>query len=410
MKKSVGKISAATILAMILLVTGATFPDRALTANGVLEKGEDHVHFDLTLTVNITQTAFNITRKDFEDQRETWTKKWTEWKNMWEERREQWREGWEEWIDRWESWPFQWREEWSTRWRTEWNETWRPEWIAKWSDWDEWMQKWEERWKEIRFENMEKIPEFLRAGFRARMMERFRDLWQKHMNASTLAQCWLTPASQRGLKNALGQSLNKTLQRIYNTSDVYIKNFNLTVELHTDTILTDGTYVSTGIFNLAQTFDLYGVIIQNSSGTFIRSQFRRFNVTEKVDGKRFGYPGWVFTPGKAMFMDLSVFSVPLDEWNKTFDPATNTTTFSLVRNINVTTPYGNVIVDPELNLVVPGEASAVGDVIVVAPILPTDLLPLRIIVPTAAVATLAVLAYYLSKRRTMIPRAYPTIL
>lgn len=405
------KISAGTIIATILLLTTTTYSDQALAATGVLEEGEDHIHFDLTLTVNITRTAFNMTIEEFEDEGQIWTSKWEEWKNRWEETHELgWRERWAQRIRDWASWAESLREEWRERWRAEWNETWKPEWTERWENWEEWMENWGKRWREIRFEDIEEIPEFLRAKFRERMMRRFEDLWERHVNASVLARCWTTPASQLGLKASLGQSLNKTLQRIYNTSDVYIKDFNLAIDLLTRTTLIDGAFMRTGIFNLTQSFDLYGVVIKNSSGTFIRGQFRHINVTERVDGGRFGYHGWVFTPAKAMFMDLSVFSVPLDKWNRTFDAAANTTTFALARDINVTTPFGSIIVDPELSLVVPGEASGVGDVIAIAPMLPTDLVPIKIIVPTMIVATLSLVAYYLVRRKTMMPRGYSSIL
>jgi len=208
------------------------------------------------------------------------------------------------------------------------------------------------------------------------------------------------------LKVALGQSLNRTLERIYNTSDVYIKNFDLDIDLLTSGTLIDDAFVMVGTFNLSKSFDLYGVVIRNSSGTFIRSQFRSLNVTEKVDGTRFGYPKWVFVPGKAMFVDLTVFSVPLEKWEREFDSDTNTTTFTLTKNINVTTPFGSVIVDPELSLIVPGDASGVGDVIVITPISPTDLLPIKVIVPTVAIATVALAAYYLIRKKTLILRRF----
>ncbi len=409
MKKLNGKISATAILAMILLLTSMTFPDHALAARGVLKEDEDSIHFDLTLTVNITRTAFDITKKSFEDEKETWMKKWQTWKALWEDKRPQ-SERWREWMRVWESWKAEWKEEWESKWKAEWDETWKPEWKERWEDWEEWMEEWTARWREIKFGEMEKIPEFIRSLFRERMMKKIEDLWNKHMNASVLASSWFTPASRLGLKRALGESLNKTLQRIYNTSDVYIKNFNLNIELSTKTTLIDDAFMTMDIFNVTQRFDLWGVVIRNSSGTFIRAQYRHLNITEKIDGGKFGYPGWVFTPSKAMFMDLSVFSVPLEKWEKKFDRATNTTMFTLVKNINVTTPFGSVVVDPELSLVVPGDASGVGDMIVITPILPTNILPVRILVPTVAVATLTLMAYYLTKRKTMIQRGHFSLL
>jgi len=406
MEKTIRKTSASAVLVVTLLLTSTAFPDQALAAKGVLKEGENHIHFNLTLIVNITRTAFNMTKEWFEYKKEVWMKKWIAWKDLWEQKREQHKEKWADWMGKWESWNEQWKEEWRKRWKDQWNETWKPEWKEKWDDWDEWMGKWTEKWREIRFEEMQKIPEFMRPDFKKIMMDKFSDLWDKHLNALVLANCWSTPASRFGLKVALGHSLNKSLERIYNTSDVYIKNFDLTIDLLASRTIIDDTFVTMGIFNITESFDLHGVVMRNSSGTFIRSQFRSLNVTERVDGTRFGYPGWVFVPGKAMFMDLTVFSVPLEEWERKFDPATNTTTFALAKNINVTTPFGSVIVDPELSLIVPGDASGVGDVIVITPILPTDLLPIKVIVPTAAIATVAVVAYYLMRKKTLTLRRF----
>jgi len=406
MKRFSMKVSG-TVMLTLMLLASATFADQAGSAKGVLEEGQDHIRFDLTLTVNITQAAFNITKKSFGDEKEAWVNKWEKWKNRWEEKHElQWKGRWRDHMKEWASWKESWKQEWGKMWRAEWNETWNPEWKEKWEEWEEWMKNWKERWNETEYEHFERIPEFIRPRFKHIMMEKFRELWENHVNAPLLARCWDTRASRLGLKTALRQALNKTLQRIYNTSDVYVRNFNMTIDLLTSSTVVDGTYTSTGIFNLTQSFDLYGVVTQNSSGTFIRSQFRSLNVTEKVDGKWFGYPGWVFTPGKAMFLDLSVFSVPFEEWERTVDPTANSTRFTLVRDINVTTPYGSIIVDPELSLVVPGVAAGTGDVIAIIPILPTDLVPVRILVPTVIIATLVLAAYYLLKKKSVMQERY----
>jgi len=200
--------------------------------------------------------------------------------------------------------------------------------------------------------------------------------------------------------------LNRTLQWLYNSTDVYVKNFTLTLEMTTKTLMADDIYLTSGIYNITQSFDIYGIVNNNASGTFIKSQFRHFNITENVENATFlGLPR-NFTPGKAMFLDFTVFAVPLDNWTNTFDPLNNMTTFSLVRDINVTTQYGSVIIDPEMVLVVPGKATASGDTIMVALLLPTDLVPLRLIATATVVATVLVAGYYMIKRKTII--AVPT--
>lgn len=384
------------------ILAPSIFPANAIDAKGVLKQGEDHVHFDLTLTANMTATAFNITKKWFEEDREGLRQKWTNWKTQWEEDHKDWRGNWSEYMKKWMEWAerdHQFETEWEHKWQQQWAEPWDEKWANKWDKWEEWMNKWNEKWEQLKIEETEKMPEFIGPGFQEKMKEKFDELWNKHMNAPTMARCWGTPASQFGLKNALANSINKTLQWIYNSSDVYIKNFNLSIEVTTKTSYTDGTYMMTGVYAVAQSFDLYGVVTSNSSGTFIRSQFRSFNVTEKVDGAKFGFPGWVFTPSKAMFLDLSVFSFPLEQWENTYDSDSNTTTFTLVRDINVTTPYGNVIIDPEMVLVVPGRATAAGNTITIASILPADLVPIEFVVAATIIATVVLAGYYAAMRR-----------
>ena len=411
MKKStIRRNSLVAILASVALMTNVV-PAHALTARGVLEEGEDHIHFDLTLTANVTRTAFDITKRWYEDNAETWQSRWSNWKNRWEGGHTEWTGKWTELMRRWRDWAthnYQSRFEWEHEWREEWGESWNPDWAEKWNAWEEWMENWRTRWEELEFDDTEDVPEFIMPHFRERMKHKFSELWIGHMNAPMLAKCWIAPASRLGFKTALGHSINKTLEWIYNTSDVYIKDFNLTIEVTSKTLYTDGTYTTTGLYNLTQSFDLYGVVTTDDSDIIIRSQFRHLNVTEKVDGALFGYRGWVFTPGKALFMDLSAFSVPLDKW--AVGSTDDTTTFTLVRDINVTTPYGNVIIDPEMVLTVPGRATATGDVISVTAILPTDLMPIKLIGVTTIVATVVFVGYYLGKRRIAVTVPTPKLL
>jgi len=393
------------ILVSAMLLGSSVVPTSALTATGVLEEGEEYIHFDLTLAANITRTAFNMTKEWFEQNRETWSSRWNEWKHRWEERYREWMGKWKDMMEGWRDWArknIRSRDEWEHRWEEEWGEEWKEEWADKWEDWEEWMENWEDRWEELMIERIERIPEFIESHFRERMREKFEELWEKQMNAPRLAACWATPASRLGLRNALGHSLNKTLQWVYNTTDVYVRNFSLTIEVTTKTIYTDGTYFTSGLYDLAAGFDLYGVVIRNESGTYIRSQFRHLNVTEMVDGGEFGFHGWTFTPNKALFMDLTAFSIPLENWESAYDEVANTTTYTLVKDINVTTPYGNVIIDPEMKLVVPGQATAAGDTIAITSILPSDLIPIRLVTAATAIATVILAGYYLGKRRTTI--------
>jgi hypothetical protein len=332
-----------------------------------------------------------------------WMSKWNNWKSLWEDTRQTQGQQWSEWMKGWETWKSLLKQEWVNGWQAEWHQTWNAGWAAKWQQWDEWMGNWTSEWRQINLKEIKEIPEFIMPSFNERMKENFNNLWNRYMNAPVMAQCWAVPASQLGLKNALGLSLNRTLQWIYNTTDVYIKSFNLTIETATKTVYTDGNYMISGLYSLATSFDLYGVVINNASGTYIRSQFRYLNVTDKIDGGKFGFHGWIFTPSKTLFMDLTAFSIPLEEWNSTYSTATNTTTFALTKNINVTTPFGNVIIDPEMNLVVPGHAIGFGDAIAIASVLPSDLISLQLVTATAIVSTVVIIGYYLRRRGITVP-------
>ena len=400
------------ILVSVMLMGNSVIPASALTATGVLEEGEDYIHFDVDLAANITKAAFNMTKRWFEENREEWSSRWNEWRNRWEERHREWRGKWKGMMEGWREWArknTRIREEWQHRWEEEWGERWEDEWADEWEDWEEWMENWEDRWEELVIDRIERIPRFMESHFRERMRNRFEELWERHMNAPRLAECWLNPASRLGFRDALGRSLNRTLQWVYNTTDVYVRNFTLAIEVTTKTFYTDDTYFTSGLYDLQASFDLYGVVIRNETGTFIRSQFRHLNVTEKVDGGEFGYHGWVFVPSKSLFMDLTAFSLPLENWERAYDEETDTTTFTLVKDINVTTPYGNVIIDPEMNLVVPGQATAAGEMIAVTSILPSDLVPVKFVTAATVVATIVLAGYYLGKRRTAmtIPTSLP---
>ena len=125
MKKMNYKVnSVVAILVSILLMGSSVVPTGALTATGVLEEGEDHIHFDLTLEANITRTAFNMTKRWFEQNRETWSSRWNEWKHRWEERHREWTDKWKEMMGGWRDWArrnMQSRNEWQHRWREECN-------------------------------------------------------------------------------------------------------------------------------------------------------------------------------------------------------------------------------------------------------------------------------------------------
>lgn len=276
----------------------------------------------------------------------------------------------------------------------------------------------EERIEEMkeRIEGLRKKDEIMaRAKLKLPdIAERMREKYEKlYKHVEIPVACWETPALHEGLQTCMCECLNETLKELYKPKPVYIKNYRLEIEFTRDVTVIDGEVVVTGTFILRQSFDLYGIVIVNATGIFIQGEFRAFSAVEEVDMGRYGKAGWKFTPAKAMFMDLSAFAVPLENWNVTYDPATGTTTFTLTRDISIETPFGYVKIDPVASLTVPGYAKAKGDSITaglppppVFPI-PVDILPLFALIAIAVALTAAVAAYQIKRKFVTAPAVKP---
>jgi Skp family chaperone for outer membrane proteins len=430
------KVYASFMLVLVASLLTAPFAS-AITASGVLEEGKDYIHFDLTLTVDFTSATVKMMEMERPEVKEVLSRARTELRDKLGElerklseiedaiaavadRRPDISESLDELLEA----IREFKEEVSEEKAEE-----RPELeevLEEVGDFLKEVVKFARRHPMVmpvlRAEGVDvehelhvfvtraiKLSELIERvpDFKEEMRERCEKLWEDHVRGDVLAACWETPALQRGLKEALGNALNRTLQRIYGTTDVYVKNFILSIEIVKRIDYVDGDPIVTGTFTLSQSFDLHGIVTVNASGVFIRSQFRCFNVTEDVEvevpEEVAGFRRWKFTPAKVMFLDLSVFSVPLEEWDRFYDPAANSTTFRLVKNLNITTPFGNVIIDPEYTLTVPGDATGSGEVIMVkaptvAVAFPVDLLPILATIIIAAAITIVIAAYWVRRR------------
>ncbi len=110
-----------------------------------------------------------------------------------------------------------------------------------------------------------------------------------------------------------------------------------------------------------------------------------------------------------IYVDMSNMSLPLTEWNKTYDPATNVTTFTHSTHFATTTPipFGSItmsfVFDPTYTIVAPGHATAGADTIYTAPI-PSGSSPigegmLVAIVAFVVIVAAGVSALVITKRR-----------
>jgi len=63
-------------------------------------------------------------------------------------------------------------------------------------------------------------------------------------------------------------------------------------------------------------------------------------------------------------LDLSRFNVPLEQWIREHDQIRNLTEYSLtILPYNVSTQYGNILIDPTQVIETPGETFPLGDLI-----------------------------------------------
>lgn len=342
----------ATFFMLLLLLSTAAFtpPAQAGTIEGVIE--DDHVHLEVHLEVNFSEVADSLAERNVTDYN-----KIKQQLKKWIKERHRWREG----------------EDWTL----------------------------EELYEKLNETGFDEIPPGLNKSIVKRIREYLQDRKrlekELHKHVDPVVSCWLTPALRNGLQNALRNNLNASLRRLFPNYEV--RNLELEVD-YNDT---------TKIYTVDIELDLYNAVTTNSSGTFVNGKFRYFNATGEIDPEEFGGKGLSkFTPSKAMFLDLSAFNVPLEEWTRNYDPESNTTEFSIERDIVVSTALGDIYVDPEASLVVGGEAIASGDAIsVVQPLLEQPVTVVGVTVPlwmtlATLVATIAVVLSALAYRRRII--------
>jgi len=109
---------------------------------------------------------------------------------------------------------------------------------------------------------------------------------------------------------------------------------------------------------------IFGTVITNSSGVFLKTGWRALNASKDMDATKFGGSG-VINPGKMMMLDLTAFRVPMEKWTRTFDSATNSTTFTYKTDVSIQTAFGTMFIDPDQSITVPGNVSASGNDIVI---------------------------------------------
>jgi hypothetical protein len=178
---------------------------------------------------------------------------------------------------------------------------------------------------------------------------------------------------------AVQVSINRTLQL---TGVQGLENFTLNMIK----VIEDGNVY----IEIKLTFDVIGAVVSNETGTYFNCKFRAMNASELclIEDEE-------LMPSKALFIDLSALDVPLQQWERTYDEATNKTTFRLViKEIKVSQPYGSVSIDPEATLVVYGKATGSGDAIIVSAVMPpvAPVVPMWTWLLTAAIIAVVVLS------------------
>lgn len=144
-------------------------------------------------------------------------------------------------------------------------------------------------------------------------------------------------------------------------------------------------------------FNIHGVVVTNSSGVFLKSGWRALNASRDVDATMFGGSG-VINPGKMMMLDLSAFKTPVDRWARTYDTATNTTTFTYRTDVSIRTAFGTMYIDPDQSITVSGNVSASGDDIIIYAVGPSPWLWLGGVLAAVAVVAVGVVAYRRSRK------------
>jgi hypothetical protein len=135
--------------------------------------------------------------------------------------------------------------------------------------------------------------------------------------------------------------------------NVSLKNFNMTYRYNSEN----------QTFRVNINLEINGSVSFNGSNYLVRTQWRWINASGDYEFDHLQHR-YRFNFAKMMGLDLSRFNVPLEQWIREHDQNRDVTKYSLtILPYNISTQYGNVLIDPTQVIETPGESFALGDLI-----------------------------------------------
>ena len=135
--------------------------------------------------------------------------------------------------------------------------------------------------------------------------------------------------------------------------NVSLKNFNVTYRYNSEN----------QTFRVNINLEINGSVSFNGSNYLVRTQWRWINASGDYEFDHLQHR-YRFNFAKMMGLDLSRFNVPLEQWIREYDQNRDVTKYSLtILPYNISTQYGNILIDPTQVIETPGESFALGDLI-----------------------------------------------
>ncbi len=156
------------------------------------------------------------------------------------------------------------------------------------------------------------------------------------------------------------QEINQQAQLIFTNrlqqslgENVSLKNFNMSYRY----------YSENQTFGVTIKMEINGSISFNGSNYIVRTQWRWINASGDYEFDHL-QNRYRFNFAKMMGLDLSRFNVPLEQWIREHDQIRNVTKYSLtILPYNISTRYGDILIDPTQVIETPGETFSLGDLI-----------------------------------------------
>jgi hypothetical protein len=170
--------------------------------------------------------------------------------------------------------------------------------------------------------------------------------------------------------------------------NISLGNFNLTYQYHSEN-QTFGTYLN---------MEIKGPVSYNGSNYLVRTQWRWIKAFGDCEFEH-QQKRYQFNFAEMMGLDLSRFDVPLELWTRERNQDSDLTKYSLtIPPYNVSTPYGNILIDPTQVIRTPGETFVLGDLIQEGSVPIPEFIPLQLV--GVIIITLLTTIIIINKRRS----------